>query len=357
MDRLLPGQSLRVGDSLTSPNKQSTLILQADGNLVLYRAGNRARWATNTDGRQVEILEMQGDGNLVMYGPGRSYVWDTATDAHYGAWFILQDDGNLVVYDTDGRPLWSSDTWIRLHSVGFKPSVNGFHFSNNDFPDCPLFKLTQPIPFGKISIPIGNASKGVCGGMVFAARDLFENNMLPPATKESPCNDSLYRYLVDRLIASFNLPGGIATYMFLMNPELSDHETTASKIGITPRGRAWRMIKQEWPVIKNKLDNNQLVPLALILKKSLNPFDLGENHVVLVYGYELDGTFLSLNVYDPNFPDENNARISFSLARPENTTEVFRSHGSKRIWCFFQPSYSRSRPNFLTATGSLVADH
>lgn len=358
MDRLLPGQSLPVGETLTSPNKKTTLILQADGNLVLYRSGNIARWASNTDGRKVEILDMQGDGNLVIYGPGRSYVWDTETNGHPGAWLVLQDDGNLVIYDANNQPLWHSDTWIRQHSVdGFKPSVNAFHFNNSSFPSCPLFKLIAPIPFGKVSIPIGNASNGVCGGMVFAVRDLFENGMLPPTTKVSPCNDNLYHYLVERFMASFNLPGGIATYMFLMNPELSDHETTASKIGITPRGRAWRMIKEQWPVIKYKLDNNQLVPLALVQKKSINPFDLGENHVVLVYGYELDGKDLSLKIYDPNYPDEDNATISLSIARPENTTQVFRSHGRKPIWCFFQPVYSRSRPNFLKANSSLVAEH
>nr|WP_295863780.1 hypothetical protein [uncultured Chitinophaga sp.] len=358
MDRLLPGQSLPVGGTLTAPNGKTTLILQGDGNLVLYRTGNIPRWASNTDGRQVDILEMQEDGNLVMYGPGHSYVWDSGTDRHYGAWLILQDDGNLVIYDANGHALWSSDTWIRQHSVpGFKPSIHAFHFNNSGFPSCPLFNLIPPIPFADIKIPIGNASNGVCGGMVFAVRDLFESNQLPPATKVSPCGGGLYNYLVDRFMASFNLPGGIATYMMLMNPALPDHETDMSKLGLAPRGRAWRMIKDEWPKMKRKLDSNQLVPLALVQTKSLNPFDLGKNHVVLVYGYELDGSDLSLRIYDPNHPDVDNATISFSIANPDHTTEVFRSHStSKRIWCFFQPYYSFSRPTFIHAA-SAVGEH
>ena len=79
-DKLNPNDDLAAIGSITSQNGQSTLILQGDGNLVLYRSGGKARWATNTDGKTVSQAIMQSDGNFVMYGPGNQYIWDTATN-------------------------------------------------------------------------------------------------------------------------------------------------------------------------------------------------------------------------------------------------------------------------------------
>lgn len=54
-------------------------------------------------------LVMQGDGNLVVYRAGAA-LWHTSTWGHPGARFAAQQDGNLVVYAVDGRPLWHSST-------------------------------------------------------------------------------------------------------------------------------------------------------------------------------------------------------------------------------------------------------
>ena len=45
--------SLAPGDSLRSSNDQFSLVLQADGNLVLYDQDGAAIWATGTDGQDV----------------------------------------------------------------------------------------------------------------------------------------------------------------------------------------------------------------------------------------------------------------------------------------------------------------
>jgi hypothetical protein len=89
------------------------LKLQANGDLVLSKAGAGAFWDTQTRG--ATTLSMQGDGNLVLYSiddyttPSGHSVGDTGTDGHPGARLAIQDDGNLVVYDgTDA--LWASDT-------------------------------------------------------------------------------------------------------------------------------------------------------------------------------------------------------------------------------------------------------
>jgi hypothetical protein len=49
---------------------------------------------------------MQSDGNLVAYAPGGRPVWNSGTGGNAGARLVMQDDGNPVVY-TGGRALWS----------------------------------------------------------------------------------------------------------------------------------------------------------------------------------------------------------------------------------------------------------
>src|SRR5262249_25444230 len=74
--------------------------------------------------------------------------------------------------------------------------------------------------------------------------------------------------------------------------------------------------------------------------KSHDPFQLGENHQVLAYGYDLVGTDLTIRIYDPNFPDVDNATISLNIGDPSHTTDVHRSHGSQPIYCFFAVDYT-----------------
>jgi len=50
---------------------------------------------------------------------------------------------------------------------GFLPSTSGFRFANS-FPHVPVRRIGIP---GVISVPIGDASNGLCGGMAFAVRD------------------------------------------------------------------------------------------------------------------------------------------------------------------------------------------
>lgn len=107
-DRLLEGEQLEVGDSITSNNGKYTLVLQADGNLVLYQIGenlHQALWSTNTGGRAASRCIMQSDGNFVLYAfPGA--IWDSHTYDHPGAFLVLLDDGNLVIYQNQ-KIIWT----------------------------------------------------------------------------------------------------------------------------------------------------------------------------------------------------------------------------------------------------------
>jgi nucleoid-associated protein YgaU len=106
-DRLLKGEKLDKGGSLTSRNGAYTLTLQGDGNLVLY-AGDEVVWATGTDGQDVVRAEVQTDGNFVLYTPDKP-VWHTDTEGAKDVRLLLQDDRNLVLYSFDGVA-WASNT-------------------------------------------------------------------------------------------------------------------------------------------------------------------------------------------------------------------------------------------------------
>lgn len=103
---LTAGQVLSQGTALKSPSGTYELIMQSDGNLVIYKSGGRATWATNTSsGRRAT---MQQDGNFVVYGSAGNAVWSSTTDSFPGADLVMQDDGNLVIYRS-GLALWSKD--------------------------------------------------------------------------------------------------------------------------------------------------------------------------------------------------------------------------------------------------------
>lgn len=106
-DRLMNGEKLERGQSLTSRNGAYTLTLQDDGNLVLAARG-QAVWATGTEGRNVERLEVQKDGNCVLYTADKP-VWHTDTKGAKDVRLLLQDDRNLVLYGFAG-PAWASNT-------------------------------------------------------------------------------------------------------------------------------------------------------------------------------------------------------------------------------------------------------
>jgi hypothetical protein len=72
---LSAGQELQAGQDLVSSGGQHTLVMQTDGNLVVYGNGC-VIWASNTTGTgSSNYLAMQGDGNLVVYTGTSHPVW------------------------------------------------------------------------------------------------------------------------------------------------------------------------------------------------------------------------------------------------------------------------------------------
>lgn len=186
---------------------------------------------------------------------------------------------------------------------GFNPKERGFQFANR-FPSVPVMSLTIPW-VGQVAL--GNAANGLCGGMALAAADYFHRGVPLPGDREPPAAGSaLFRYIAARLVDSFDLPGGPLRYMeWMALPDLDQ----GTLLGIASRTR------QEWPGIRTKLDAGQLVPIALIRAHSTAIGDLGKNHQVLAYGYDLDENtqLLTVKLYDPNHPGED-VQLRCSLA-------------------------------------------
>jgi beta-glucanase (GH16 family) len=105
---LTGGQNLGQNQSVTSCDGRFELIMQTDGNLVLYM-GSQPLWASGTVGSGYE-MSMQTDGNFVVYNAGHAPLWAAGTYGNPGATLDVQDDGNLVVYSAAGKALWASNT-------------------------------------------------------------------------------------------------------------------------------------------------------------------------------------------------------------------------------------------------------
>lgn len=107
------GQSLGTNQGLVSQDGRFRLIMQGDGNLVIY-SPYRAIWATMTNGIQSPRLDVQGDGNIVIYNSNNKYFWASWTQGNGPSTLIMQNDGNLVLYNAQGRPIWNTYTGGRL---------------------------------------------------------------------------------------------------------------------------------------------------------------------------------------------------------------------------------------------------
>ena len=227
-----------------------------------------------------------------------------------------------------------------MPATNFLPSRDGFAFTNV-WPSEPDVAL--PTPFGPIDI--GNADAGLCGGMVFGALDYWHSGTAPPAARPAP-GEPLYRYLVRRLVDSWNLPAGAAQYYQWMN--LPDGDASLDIAGqhiTTERGLAWRTIGVQWPQITADLSQGTPVALGVVTVASASPGDLGLNHQVLAYDYHAAPNQVTVRVYDPNSGQKDGIHIQFDPRNPADPT-AFRHNLNigRPVRGFFRTSYTAATP-------------
>jgi hypothetical protein len=117
-DRIISGSYIQIIQSdlsfnqITSMNGKNKLVMQSDGNLVLYKNGI-ATWSSNTSiGQGIYKAEITPSGQLIIMNNNGNYIWSTSPADPRKAPFSLvcQDDGNVVIYaqaNSTYEPVWS----------------------------------------------------------------------------------------------------------------------------------------------------------------------------------------------------------------------------------------------------------
>jgi hypothetical protein len=175
-------------------------------------------------------------------------------------------------------------------------------YGNRWPPGTALLRLPRPF-----AITLGDANSGMCGGMALAAADLYRAGRLPAATTTPPATGTAaFNYLRDRLIASWDLPWGAATFAsWSMTPD-------DTFFGIPGVGR--RTVREQLPKARAAIDAGGLVLLGLVTVHTFNLAEIGRNHTVLGYRYRTGPGSVSIAVYDPNSPGRDDVGITVDTA-------------------------------------------
>lgn len=238
---------------------------------------------------------------------------------------------------------------MKSNSVkGYLPSTCGFQFANS-FPSGTAFPaITIPTPFGNINVTL-DANAGLCGGFVFASLDLFLNNprTSPPNTGAvaPPDPSPIFNYLTQRLIDSFGtdpiLCNGIKDFAWTETPNTDFNFGAFFNI----EGLARHVINEEWPNVMADIDSGKPSPLALVMNPACGIGDIPGSidalrhcHQVLAYAYNLDNSNnLTLKVYDPNDPKDDNSTISLNISNTNANLVISAPAIEKNIE---QPAYA-----------------
>jgi|SRR5262245_21045062 len=343
MDRLPAGARLNRGAELTAPNRRTRLVMQADGNLVLYRVDDRsALWSSGTAGQPADRAVMQADGNLVASAADGWVCWASNTAGNAGAQLVLQNDGNLVIYAADGTALWSSNTvqWFGPVAVpGFLPSTRAPRFGNGPWPQGTQLSISVAgLPAAKI-----NATRmGLCGGMSFLTRDIVESGTAQlRGTQADRIPVALAQHILGRLKDSFGGPSIVARWLALTRA--SDEDSRVLGDGV------FHQTIDELPHIIGDVSAGRLCPIGLVLAQSYAPWAVFQNHVVLVWGYEQHGDTLTLRTYDCNRPRRDDITIKLDIGSPTAVTPITTNGtdmdtANDRVRGFFRLPYRRKSP-------------
>ncbi|MGH2465904.1 MAG: hypothetical protein ACRDGI_10625 [Candidatus Limnocylindrales bacterium] len=215
--------------------------------------------------------------------------------------------------------------------IPFRPSVNGFGFANR-WPHVPPIRLRVggPVP---VELAIGDAANGLCGGMAFAALDLWLAGVPAPTGAEPPLEGTpAFRYLVRRQVDSFELGLGPARFYLLGAPWRS------------AASRSAEVLRRELPRIRRALAAGQPVAIGLVHAVSANPASLIQDHQVVAHEIEAGPApdTLRLLIYDPNLPGDDTVRLTVGRDA-SGSLEIGYSAGPPVV-AFFRQGYRPHDP-------------
>ncbi|WP_190233754.1 hypothetical protein [Rhizobium sp. R339] len=122
------GTSMQSNQWAISANGSYVLVMQTDGNLVLYQVAGPPPvanssfqgfpyWSSGTNIGVAARFEVQTDGNLVIYD-GSDLLWAAYnTNNASPGYLAVQVDANLVFYDTSGAAFWATNTAVDIPAL------------------------------------------------------------------------------------------------------------------------------------------------------------------------------------------------------------------------------------------------
>lgn len=326
----------------------ATAEWRAEGSLALApTTGTEGRVWYNVNGDASRQLYIHFNSPLVESQYGNTFhVWAPPDfeAAHSGG---QGHKARLVIRFRDSA---------RRQVPGFTPSINGFRFANSWRPDLPAMTVgllwnklldslgetaAKALGIARVDdgwLPFTQASAGMCGGMVFAAMDYFAARRLPPDTTGAPASasDPLYQHIRDRLVDSFDITGSGHRWLGYSSPHYPNGDEGFIQTAGLARGRAWVTYREEWPRIRDDIENGRLSPIGLVQTDSL---DIGKNHQVLGYAYRQSGQTVALSVYDPNVPGVDDLELTFDITDTAKGVSVTRAgypNGGPRIFALIR---------------------
>lgn len=82
------------------------MVMQGDGNLVVYNEKNKPIWASMTFGSNHRAI-FQEDGNLVIHNGDDRPIWASKSHGHANAQLVLRADAKVVILH-NGAVIWST---------------------------------------------------------------------------------------------------------------------------------------------------------------------------------------------------------------------------------------------------------
>jgi hypothetical protein len=236
---------------------------------------------------------------------------------------------------------------VTLVKTGFEPARHGFKFRNRFHGGQVVSELAAQ---GRLQDQIGiNLPKevlalarganfwgsfGLCGGMSWAALDLFSSGETPPADTRPPVGGTeLFRKLVRRQADSMvktELLRKVLIWQLL--PDSSQWW------GFLLDNVGNLVEKREWPRLQAALDARKPQSLCLIRSRGIG--EIANNHQVVATGYETgpDGRVI-VHIYDPNHPGTSPS-LSFRRGGEGNRIDARQSTGEPLRGFFVWPHRS-----------------
>ena len=174
----------------------------------------------------------------------------------------------------------------------FLPSRHGFHFANR-WPSTPAFWWGA----GLVRLGLGDAGRGLCGGMAFAVRDRFERGIAPPTESAAPAAGTpLFDEIAHRQLDSFDRLVVVPFRFWWMSAQAP--------------GRRFRASSAAWPAIRSEIDAGRLAMIGLVRTAGWNPLATGLGHQVVGYRYAEGRNRIAIGIYDPNHPDRDDVELT-----------------------------------------------